>query len=184
MSNIQTVDVKAVKVKREAAEKQEKRAQNIEERRDTRFKVKAQKVQLNKNAQQFNPVAVEHQCSEFKVAPALMLVEAVARGVPAIAPADYERLKRRLLMSPDIQYLTEKIFMDYDVRSDKLKLLLTLITHSANEVLTTVTESRKNESKQLQEPETSELQAQTKKETKPSSPVFKAQESIKLETKD
>ena len=181
---VECCDVKKIKVQREATEKQAKKAQQIEERRDTKFKVKAQKVPLNKNAQSFNPVATEHQCQEFKVAPALMLVEAVARGVPAIAPADYDRLKRRLLMSPDIQYLTEKIFMDYDIKSDKLKLLLTLITHSANEVLTTVTESRKNENKQLEQTQTNELKAEVKKEEAPKSPVFKAQESIKLETKD
>ncbi len=50
---IETCDVKKIKVQREATEKQEKRAQQIEDRRDTKFKVKAQKVPLNKNAQQF-----------------------------------------------------------------------------------------------------------------------------------
>ena len=180
---IECCDVKQVKLKRDAADKQAKKTQQIEERRDTRFKIKAQKVPLNKNAQSFNPTMVRHECEEFKLMPSLALVEGVSRGVPCVLPANGERLKMRLLKSPDMAYLTEKIFANYDVESDKLKLLLTILAHTANEVICYAGEHHKAEVVS-ESPATNELKPVTKKETKPSSPVFKAQESIKLETKD
>ncbi|MCP4613062.1 MAG: hypothetical protein GY845_30585 [Planctomycetes bacterium] len=106
-----------------------------------KFKVKAMKTPMNAGAPAMAPM--KYECTEFKVAPALMLVEAVARGLPQVAPADYDRMKMRLLKSPDIQYLTEQVFMNYSVESDKLKLLLTILTHCANEILTEATQQQK-----------------------------------------
>ena len=143
MSNIEKVDVSKVKQNREATQKAQKVAEKIEASRDKKFKIRAMKQPLNKHAQ-FAPPPPAYEPQEYRIAPALALVEGVSRGLPQIAPADYERMKMRLLKSPDIQYLTEKVFMNYTVESDKLKLLLTILTHCANEVLTSATEQKKS----------------------------------------
>ena len=158
---IETVDIKRVKVQREASAAQAKKTQQVEDRRDTKFRIKAMKTPMNKSACYSTPHP-EYQCSEFRLAPSLMLIESVARMVPQIAPADYQRLKMRLLKSPDIAYLTENCFMNYEVQSDKLKLLLTIITHVANEILCTVTE--RNRENKIMEPTQEAKQQLTKKE--------------------
>ena len=55
-------------------------------------------------------------------------------------PADTERLRKRLLSSPDIAYLLDKKFGNIDVENDNLKLILTLLFHIGNEVVQTITE--------------------------------------------
>ena len=50
-------------------------------------------------------------------------------------------MKTRLLNSPDIQYLTDKVFCNYEVESDKVKLLLTVVVHCGNELLTAMKEA-------------------------------------------
>jgi hypothetical protein len=143
MSKIETIDVKKVKVQRESAQAAAKKVQQLEDKKDMKFKVKAIKTPLNKGASGGCHPMELYEPQEYKLAPALMLVEAVARGVPSIAPADYERLKQRLLHSPDFQHLSEKIMMDYTIQNDKLKLLMTILVHSANEIITSAMEQPK-----------------------------------------
>ena len=184
---IETCDVKQVKLKRESAAKEAKKTQQIEERRDKKFRIRAQKVPLNKNAQSFNSTMEQHNCEEFKLMPSLALVEGVSRGVPCVLPANGERLKMRLLKSPDMAYLTEKIFANYDVENDKLKLLLTILAHTANEVICYAGEHHKAEVVAEPSP-TNELQPKIKKESpkavSDSGSLLQAQQSIKVETKD
>ena len=141
MPVITKIDVSQHKAQREASEKKVKFAEKLEEKKDMKFRVKAQKQTFNAGVPSMSPAMYEP--TEYKVAPALMLIEAVARGLPQVAPADYDRMKIRLLKSPDIQYLTEQVFMGYTVQSDKLKLLLTILTHCANEILTEATQQQK-----------------------------------------
>ena len=160
MSSITKVDVSKHKQQREAAAQATKKAQKLEDRKDLKFKIKAQKVPLTRGAsapqmmQQYEP-------SEYRIAPALMMVEGVSRGLPKVAPADYQRMKMRLLNSPDIQYLTEKVFCGYNVESDRIKLILTILTHAANEILTSATEQKK----QIKEPTMSAPIGQTSPST-------------------
>ena len=144
MSNIQKIDVSKHKQQRESAEASAKKAQKLEERKDMEFKIKAQKTPLTRGAP--SQMIQQYQPSEYRVAPALALIEGVSRGLPHIAPSQYDRMKMRLLNSPDFQYLTDKLFSNYEVESDRIKLLLTILVHCGNEVLTEVT-SQKKESK-------------------------------------
>ena len=72
---------------------------------------------------------------EYKSTVPVLLVEGFARGLPQFAPAREDRLRKRLLQSHDLGILMGKVFMNYHVESDKLKLLLTLGYHGANEVM-------------------------------------------------
>jgi len=136
MPQIEQINVKKVKIAREAAEKAEKVVKKLDEKKDIRFKVKAQKVPLNKGALSESRV-VEHRCTEYKVALPLAIVEGVSRGVPMVVSGDYERLKKRLLHSEDIGYLMTQVFSNYELQSDKAKLFATMLVHVGNEVIQT-----------------------------------------------
>ena len=163
MPTITKVDVSQHKAQREATEKKAKVAEKLEEKRDMKFKVKAMKTPMNQGVPSMAPM--KYDCTEYKVAPALMLIEAVSRGLPQVAPADYDRMKMRLLRSPDIQYLTEQVFMGYTVESNKLKLLLTILTHCANEILTEATQQQKK--KELTVPANNNLTPESPKKAAP-----------------
>ena len=158
MSTITKVDVSKHKQQKELNEKKVKIDEKVEQKRDMKFRVKAMKQPMNQSSQPMS--APMYEPTEYKIAPSLMLIEAVARGLPNIAPADYDRMKMRLLRSPDIQHLTEKVFMDYTVESDKLKLILTIMTHCANEVLTEATQHHKKKELMSQSMESNNLKPQ------------------------
>jgi len=150
MSNIESINIKQVKQKREATELAQKKQTKLDDKRDMKFKVKAMKTPMNRGSVSAGEALSVYEPQEYKIAPVLMMVEAVARGVPAIAPANYERMKERLLTSKDFQYLTERMMMDYSVTSDKMKLLLTVLVHSANEVICSSMERQKEAQPQTQ----------------------------------
>ena len=137
---IEQIDVRQVKVAREAQQK----LQKMEEKKDTKMKIKIQKTRpLNNGGPPPAPRQPEFQCSEYKTTPSILLVEGVSRGIPNVLPADTERLRRRLLSSPDIAYLLDRKFGNVDVENDNLKLILTLLFHIGNEVVQTITETLK-----------------------------------------
>ncbi len=157
---VESVNIKQVKARREAAQEAQKKEQKIEDRRDMKMRIKAMKRPMNKVQGQQCETFDIHQCSEYKAAPALMLVEAVSKGAPIFLPADGDRLKQRLLRSQDIDYLLNKVFMNYTIESDSLKLLLTLGVHTGNEVLTTLTE-RKQQIEELPASKSSKMPTQS-----------------------
>lgn len=175
---VESVNIKAVKAKREAAELAQKKVQKVEDSRDMKMKIKATKRPMNPNTASCAAVSLYEPC-EYKTALPLMLVEAIARGLPQVVPADPDRLKERLLRSQDVNYLLNKTMMNYSIESDKTKLILTLAVHCVNEVVTSITETKKIE--ELHTPKASSMPEQPKKEEqKPI--VFEAQESIDVKT--
>ena len=143
MSNVQQVSIKKIQSDRETAEKSAK----IEEKRDTRMKIKMLKKPLNHPAPSGEPVQEMYEPKEWKVAPQLLLLEGIARGTPQVLPADYNRLKSRLLHSNDYAYLSEQCMGNYDISSDRLKLLFTVIFHVGQECITAMSE--KNQPQQM-----------------------------------
>ena len=132
---VETIDVAALKRQQETA----KEAQKVEEKKTKAIKVKVSKRPVNNNMRM--PEAPQQVSTdmllqgEYKSTVPVLLVEAFARGLPQFAPAREDRLRKRLLQSHDLGILMEKVFMNYHVESDKLKLLLTLGYHGANEVM-------------------------------------------------
>ena len=129
MPGIEQVNIKQVKATRESA----KKAAKIEEKRDTKMKIKAQKTVLNKD--QAPPRMPEYEPQEWKMAPSLLLVEGVCQGASSSLPVEYDRIKRRLLSSQDVAYLLDRNFEGYQIENPRLQLLLTLGFHVLQEVI-------------------------------------------------
>ena len=135
---VETIDVQSIKKQQELF----KEAQKLEEKKTKSIKVKVSKRPVNNTnhvPQQNMPTSTEAELmGEYKNTVPVILVEAFARGLPQFAPASEDRLRTRLLRSHDLGVLMEKVFMNYEVESDKLKLLLTLGYHGANEIMETL----------------------------------------------
>ena len=161
MSHIEKIDVSKIKQQKINAEKKSKEDAKI----DKKFKIKAMKQPLNRGATP-SVVSDGYRPTEYKVAPALAMVEGVSRGMAKTTPANYERMKHRLLTSPDIQYLSDKVFCNYEVESDKMKLLLTVLVHCGNELLTSLQSQNRTE-----EVHPAPVEPETKKEDVLQSPA-------------
>ena len=138
---VETIDVQSIKKQQEDA----KQAAKLEEKKTKSIKVKVSKRPVNSTnhvPQQNTSASTEAELmGEYKNTVPVILVEAFSRGLPQFAPANEERLRKRLLRSHDLGVLMEKVFMNYEVESDKLKLLMTLGYHGANEIMETLLSS-------------------------------------------
>ena len=135
---VETIDVQSIKKQQEDA----KQAAKLEEKKTKSIKVKVSKRPVNSTnhvPQQNTSASTEAELmGEYKNTVPVILVEAFSRGLPQFAPANEERLRKRLLRSHDLGVLMEKVFMNYEVESDKLKLLMTLLYHGSNEIMETL----------------------------------------------
>ena len=134
---VETINV--VKIKKQAEAVQE--AQKLNDKKEKSMKVKIMKTRPVNNPA--NVITHQQQpmddgLIEYKATPSIALVEAFSRGMPNFCPANAERLRHRLLASRDLAILMDRVFMNYEVHSDKLKLLMTLGFHLSNEVLETM----------------------------------------------
>ncbi len=134
MSHIEEVNIGNVKQSQDKA----KQAQKEKEKVDTKLRVKASKrpvTQPSPEVAQAASAPSEFDATEYKLAVPMLLIESVSKLAPKYINASENRLRQRLLQSPDIGLLAERAFAGIDIKSDKLKFMATMLYHLTNEWL-------------------------------------------------
>ena len=133
MSQVQEIDVDNVRQRVEVAKKVAKEAEKV----NKKLTVKASKRPMNSGAvvSDPSPPPEDHEISEYKLAVPMLLVEGASKLIPRYINANGDRLRQRLLRSPDLGVLAERAFSTISIENPKLQFLGTMTYHILNEWL-------------------------------------------------
>ena len=132
---VEEIDVDNVRSSREASKKAAKETAKV----DKSLRVKAAKRPMPAPSSSCDrSPSAQQEVTEYKMAIPLLLIESVSKMAPKLITADGERLRQRLLRSPDIGALATAAFATVDIQSPKLQFLATIAYHITSEWVSSV----------------------------------------------
>jgi hypothetical protein len=141
---VETINVDNVK-QTEATKKEEEK---MEQKKDKKLNIKIAKTKPMNSGGACTAVIrkPEYQCTEYKDSIPIGIIEIITKTIPKYADVNKDQLRDRLLRSPDLCYLFSQLTGNLNIENDAVKLILTLISHIGNEILSKKLNEQEEES--------------------------------------